>query len=150
MLNIFIKQLEIFWCLNNLVCVENSPIFKTIVDKNFISILPFYLNLKREDLTKQLLSCLGNIIAENTKFRDYVLEHTVLIKKLIALSKNIDNSISLIKNLIFIFRNLARGNPKAPFERVILFQNIFLTLKTLINKKQNTKFLFVYLFKSYF
>jgi len=91
------------------------------VDKNFISILPFYLCLKKEDVTKQLLSSLGNIIAENIKFRDYVLEHTALIKKLIALSKNIDNSISLIKNLIFIFRNLARGNPKAPFEKVLIY-----------------------------
>jgi len=99
--------------------MENGPIFKTIVDKNFISILPFYLNLKKEDITKQLLSCLGNIIAENLKFRDYVLEHTIIIKKLITLSKKVDNSIGLIKNIIFIFRNLARGNPKAPFEKVI-------------------------------
>ncbi len=102
--------------------MENSPIFKTIIEKNFLFILPDFINLKNDELTKQLLSCLGNIIAENIKLRDYVLAQNNLVKKLISLSKNIHNSVSLVKNLIFIFRNLARGNPKAPFEKVILYR----------------------------
>jgi len=40
------------------------------------------------------------------------------MNKLITMSKNINNSTSLIKNIIFIFRNLLRGTPKASFEKV--------------------------------
>jgi len=101
------------------VYIQKCPIFKAIYQKNFLSYITLYLNLNNEKLSNQILLCLGNIIPEDLLFRDIIINDIFLTEKLTSMAKDINNNIALIKNLIFVFRNLSRGNPKPPSQRVI-------------------------------
>jgi len=108
-------QIEACWCITN-IASSTSQHTMTVVELGVVPILGRLLLSDNLDLVEQTIWCLGNIAGDCTRFRDFVLKHSVL-KELVRHAETCDK-LSLLRNCTWTISNLTRGKPQPPFETV--------------------------------
>jgi hypothetical protein len=99
------------------VIYKNQEINISIVSSEVLKVFEYlfnkyFLGTFFDDLINSIIILLGNIIIDNKKATSLLIQNSIIIDKIsnLVLNLNDDIRIDLVKNSVWFFSNLIRGN----------------------------------------
>jgi hypothetical protein len=99
-----------------MVCIT-SPIFEKIKERDFLCVLKSFLYIEDDDIKDQAILCIGNILVEGDEFKDKAIKIGIL-DRVVKLSKDLNKSIDMIKNCLFLMSNCLKMKPQPNLEKI--------------------------------